>query len=240
MPMLVLCTRLQAQKYRMKSIAWERVEVTKVLDALPDASAASIAARYKASVDSVMAPALGVSRRAMSAGRPESLLGNWAADVLVDGSTATGMEPADFGLANVGGLRASMPDGGVRVGDIYLISPFQNTLVVLEMKGSDVLELMENIAAVGGEAVSSSVRMVISRNGRLVSATIGGEPIDAKRVYRIATLDYLAEGNDRMFALKKAVRRHELGLLVRDVMMEYIIKTRVIDSQMEGRIRVEN
>lgn len=39
-----------------------------------------------------MMPVLGLSRVAMAAGRPESLLGNWAADVLVEGSTATGLE----------------------------------------------------------------------------------------------------------------------------------------------------
>lgn len=238
MCILAFSTSLFAQKYRIRSIAWERVEVTNRLDAHPDPVAASIAARYKQSVDSVMAPALGVSRRAMSAGRPESLLGNWAADMLVEGSTATGMAAADMGLANVGGLRNSMPDGGVRAGDIYLISPFQNSLVVLEMKGSDVMELMQNIAAVGGEAVSSSVRMVITKDHQLVSATIGGEPIDANRTYRIATLDYLAEGNDKMYALKKAGKRHELDILIRDLLMESVIKHRVIDSKIEGRITV--
>lgn len=237
--LLLFATCVDAQKHKIKKIAWERVEVTKSLDAHPDAEAVAIAARYKSSVDSVMEPALGVSRIAMSAGRPESLLGNWAADVLVEGSTATGFEPADFGLANVGGLRATMPDGGVRVGDIYLISPFQNKLVVLEMKGKDVLELMHNIVAVGGEALSSSVRIVATRDRVLKSVKIGGEPINPKKIYKVATLDYLAEGNDKMYALKKAVKRHELGIVFRDLMMESIIKHRVIDSKIEGRITVE-
>ena len=90
---------------------------------------------YKARVDSTMMPVLGLSRVAMAAGRPESLLGNWAADVLVEGSTATGLERADMGLMNVGGLRNNMPEGVVRRGDVMLISPFENRLVVLEMLG---------------------------------------------------------------------------------------------------------
>ena len=84
----------------------------------------------------------------MNAKRPESLLSNWAADVMVEGGTATGLEPADMGLINMGGLRNNMPEGIVRRGDIMLISPFENRVVVLEMKGSDLLELMRNIAAV--------------------------------------------------------------------------------------------
>lgn len=230
---------LQAQSYRVHSFAWERVEVTSELDATPSAEAATLVAPYKARVDSMMAPVLGMSKVAMSSGRPESLLGNWAADVMVEGGTATGLEPADMGLINVGGLRNNMPEGIVRRGDIMLISPFENYVVVLEMKGSDLLELMHNIAAVRGEAVSSSVRMEISANGDLLSCTIGGKEIDHQRIYTIATIDYLAEGNDKMTALKKALKRHDTGLLARDVMMEYVLKHRVIDSKMEGRIVVK-
>ena len=137
---------------------------------------------------------------------------------------------------NVGGLRNNMPEGVVRRGDVMLISPFENRLVVLEMQGKDVKELMENIAARGGEGVSSSVRLVISPDRKVASATIGGKEIEDNRTYRIATLDYLAEGNDYMTALKKATKRHSLNMLVRDVMAESIIKSRVIDSKIEGRI----
>ena len=227
-----------AQQYKVKSTKWKRIEVTNELDAKPDSQALAIIAPYKVSVDSVMSPVLGMSRVAMNPNRPESLLSNWAADVMVEGSTATGLPAADMGLVNIGGLRNNMPKGIVRKGDIILISPFENSLVVLEMKGKDLLNLMQNIAAVGGEGVSSSVRLVISKDGKLISATINGEKISHKRTYTVATLDYLAEGNDKMYALKKAKKRHEIGLKTRDVMIESIIKHRIIDAKMEGRIAI--
>ena len=230
---------LQAQDYKVRSFCWERIEVTSDLDATPSAEAANIVAPYKASVDSMMAPPLGLSRVAMSPKRPESLRSNWAADVMIEGGTATGLEPADMGLVNIGGLRNNMPEGIVRRGDIMLISPFENYVVVLEMKGKDLLELMRNIAAVKGEGVSSSVRMEISSDGDLLSCTIGGKEIDPNRIYTVATIDYLAEGNDKMYALKKAVKRHDIGILARDIMMEYVIKHRVIDSKIEGRIIIK-
>ena len=233
------CNPAFAQDYKVRSFAWERVEVTSKLDAIPSAEAAALVAPYKASVDSMMAPVLGLSRVAMSARRPESLLSNWAADVMIEGGTATGLEPADMGLFNIGGLRNNMPEGIVRRGDIMPISPFENRVVVLEMKGVDLLELMHNIAAVKGEGVSSSVRMEISADGELLSCTVGGKEIDPQRIYTVATIDYLAEGNDKMYALKKAVKRHETGLLARDVMMEYVLKHRVIDSKIEGRIVIK-
>lgn len=229
-----------AQQYKVKSTKWKRIEVTSELDAKPDSQALAIIAPYKVSVDSVMSPVLGMSRVAMNPNRPESLLSNWAADVMVEGSTATGLPAADMGLVNIGGLRNNMPKGIVRKGDVILISPFENSLVVLEMKGKDLLRLMQNIAAVGGEGVSSSVRLVISKDGKLISATINGEKISHKRTYTVATLDYLAEGNDKMYALKKAKKRHEIGLKTRDVMIESIIKHRIIDAKMEGRIIIEH
>ena len=228
-----------AQQYKVRSFAWERVEVTSRLDSVPSAEAMAVVAPYKARVDSIMAPPLALSRVAMLAGRPESLLGNWAADVMVEGGTATGLKPADMGLFNVGGLRNSMPEGIVRRGDIILISPFENYVVVLELKGSDLLELMRNIAATKGEGVSGSVRMEITPDGGLLSCTIGGGEIDPHRTYTVATIDYLAEGNDKMYALKKALKRHETGLLARDAMMEYVLKHQVIDSKIEGRITVK-
>lgn len=227
-----------AQQYKVKSTKWKRIEVTSELDAKPDSQALAIIAPYKVSVDSVMSPVLGMSRVAMNPNRPESLLSNWAADVMVEGSTATGLPAADMGLVNIGGLRNNMPKGIVRKGDVILISPFENSLVVLEMKGKDLLKLMQNIAAVGGEGVSSSVTLVISKDGKLISATINGEKISHKRTYTVATLDYLAEGNDKMYALKKAKKRHEIGLKTRDVMIESIIKHRIIDAKMEGRITI--
>ena len=233
------------EKYKVRSIAWERLEVTAALDATPEAEAFEIVKPYKHSVDSVMMPFLGVSRTAMSAGRPESLLGNWAADVMVETSTATGLERADLGVVNVGGLRNNMPEGNVRRGDVMLISPFQNNVVDRldfdegMVQGSDLQQLMCDIAAVHGEAVSSSVRLVITKDGKLVSATIGGQPIDPMRTYRLATIDYLLDGNDKLYSMKRHGKVYPMNMLSRDAMSEYIIKTKVIDSKLEGRIVVQ-
>lgn len=223
-----------------RRIVTERIEVTNRLDERPDAEALKILGRYKPSVDSVVAPVLGESLVGMSSGRPESLLSNWVADVLVEFSDFQGNGRADIGLVNVGGLRNNMPKGIVRRGDILLISPFDNRLAIVQLKGCDVQELMRNIAVRMGEGVSREVRMVITKDGKLVDAKIGGKPIDPERIYRVATLDYLAEGNDGMTALKKAVKLDVSNLYARDCMMQSIQRAKKITSAMEGRIVVQN
>ena len=70
---------------------------------------------------------------------------------VIEGGTATGLEAADMGLVNIGSLRSEMPDGIITKGNIMQISPFDNYIVVLEMRGKDMIELMHEIAAVGGD-----------------------------------------------------------------------------------------
>ena len=222
-----------------KQIITERIEVTNRLDAQPDREAMTIMERYKPAVDSVMAPVLGESLVGMSAGRPESLLSNWAADVMVEYSDFLDGKRADLGLVNVGGLRNNLPQGTVRRGNIILISPFDNRLAIVQLKGSDLTALMQDIAAVHGEGVSHEVRMTITSDGKLLDATISGQPIDPERTYRIATLDYLTEGNDKLYSLKKAIRVDVSDLFTRDCMMKYVREHSPITSKIEGRIMVK-
>lgn len=223
-----------------RKISSSRIEVTSCLDATPDSDAFAIVVDYKVAVDSMMAPVLGESLVGMAVDRPESSLSNWAADVMVEFSDFENGTKADLGLVNMGGLRNNMPKGVVRTGDIILISPFNNKLSIVYLKGSDLLSLFQDIAHVHGEGVSREVRLVITKDGQLVSAMVGGQPINPERIYRIATLDYLAEGNDKMYALKKAQKLVVSDLFTRDCMMQSIQRAKVITSQIEGRITIKD
>jgi len=226
---------MAAQQHTWKG---HRIEVTSDLDANPDKAALAILEPYKSSVDSVMAPILGQSSIGMSAARPESLLSNWAADVMVEFSDFHNGKKADMGLINVGGLRNNMPKGIVRRGDIILIAPFQNKLALVTLKGRDLKQLFRNIAAVHGEGVSKEVQLVIDKEGNLIKARLNGKKIRRWRKYRVATLDYLAEGNDKMHALKKARKLVVSEIYTRDAMMQSIQRAGTINASMEGRITV--
>ncbi len=212
------------------------MEVTNRLDENPDPNVLKVIAPYRVSVDSVIAPVLGKSTVGMSASRPESLLSNWAADVMVELSEFDGGKRADLGVINVGGLRNNMPKGDVRKGDIMLISPFENKLVVVYLKGEDLLGLMKDIAAVHGEGISREVRMQITKAGELKDVKISGKSIEPEQIYRVATLDYLAEGNDKLYSFKKALQIKESGMLSRDAMMESVKRAGTITASIEGRI----
>ena len=237
----ILENALSAQNYRLSRVRPSRYEVTSALDLIPDQAAMDFVKPYTAAVDSLRMPFVGRSAVQMDANRPESRLTNWVADVMKwAGERLT--EHVDMGLCNKGGLRASMPKGIVRKGDILAIAPFENNLSVLKLKGSDLTHLFENIAYTGGEGVSRGVQLVIDKSKRaLVSATLN-EPIDPERIYTIATLDYLADGNDKLTALKNAVDRHDTTIPVRDLLADYFAwlneQSKEAEAEVEGRIKV--
>lgn len=235
---LMLPVALSAQKYRLAGVKAGRYEVTKVLDARPDSGALRIVAPFRQAVDSMRAPVLGESEMAMRADRPESLLSNFVSDVLREASVRVGKK-ADIGMCNIGGLRSAMPQGTVTYGDVLEIAPFENRLCVLTLTGEKLMELTEQIAAVGGEGVSG-LRLAITVDGRLLSAEVNGKPIDRHALYTIATLDYLAEGNDKMYALKEHVYKAATDIPVRDLIVEAIRRAhaegRKVTAKMEGRI----
>ena len=238
---ILLLVGCKSHHYTLQSLHPHRIEVTKALDTHPSAEAEAFIAPFRAGVDSLRAPYIGQSEMYMTSGRPESLLSNWVADALVAAGLRMGYQP-DLGICTIGGLRAAMPTDTVRRGDILSISPFENFFTILKMKGSDVQALMQDIAAVHGEGVSSSARLVITKDGKLKSATIAGKPIDPDATYVIATLDYLADGNDKLYSLKRSTERIVTEDPVREILMTHL---RLLDQEgkkatakIEGRISI--
>ena len=230
-----------SQNYTLKSIDAQRLEVTRAYDFHPDGEALAIIAPYKQGVDSIMTPVLGISDSKMDASRPESTLSNLFADILRDSSKLYGKK-ADLAICNMGGLRASLPEGEVTVGNIMAIAPFENRFCLLTMRGSDLQSLFQEIAKNGGEGISGATLQITS-DGKLLSAQVGGKRIQPNKIYRIATLDYLAEGNDGMVSFKKCLSKDIQDILVRDVYMNYIRSIsqqgKTLSAQVEGRILVD-
>ena len=216
-----------------------------LFDVVPDAETANFLAPFKASVDSIMSPVVGRVACDMDADRPESKLSNLLADILIWAGKDFDEKPV-FSVYNMGGIRASLEKGDVTIGDVIEVAPFENKICFMTMKGSQVMTLFEQIAARGGEGVSHSVKAVISKDGKLKSLKINGEDVNPDAEYRIATIDYLAEGNDGMPAFTHGTNRkmltdksNNLRFIIMDYFREETKQGRVVDAEIEGRITVE-
>ena len=200
---------------------------------------------FSEKVDAQMSPVLGEAAEALEPYRPESPLGNLLPDALMWAGSLYDEKP-DFAVYNIGGMRASLAKGKITIGDVFEVAPFENYLCFVTLTCDKVRELMEQIAYRGGEGVSSEVRMVITKDNKLKRVTIGGKEIDPAAKYRIATIDYVSHGNDRMVAFKSCTDRHDCTgeeALARGVLMKYVkAKTAAgerVSSKIEGRITVE-
>ena len=146
--------------------------------------------------------------------------------------------------AKIDSMMYRVTEGAVTCGNIYEILPFENSLCVVTLKGVYLNHLFENIAARGGEGVSG-VQLQITKDGKLLRAAVAGKPVVDDKLYTVATIDYLADGNDGMTALIQGEKRDcPPGATLRGLFMDYVERQtaagKKITSRMEGRITVED
>lgn len=168
----------------------------------------------------------------------ESVMGDMVADAMLS------VHPEyDLAVTNSGGLRQDIDAGPVRVGDLISAFPFPNTIVKLEMKGSDMRALFEHGAGLtnGILQVSKWVEIVYDETKpigqRISSCKIKGIPLDDKRTYKVLTSNFLADGGDGFLAFKKALSYKNTGFEILQSMVRYLKSFDSYDPRIEGRVR---
>ena len=244
--LLALTLSLTACKsqHSVSSVSRSVIVVDSHYDSIPNVDAVKFLSSYKAKVDSIMSPVVGHSAKVMIAERPESPLSNLLSDILVCAGNKYGERP-DFGIYNIGGMRASLPQGEVTFGHILEVAPFENKICFFTMQGSDVMGLFREIAALKGEGVSHSVKLKVSAEGKLLSASINDIPVDESKTYRVASIDYLAEGNDHMPSFKRHTdlnspkgSENDMRNIISSYFREKEQQGIIVDSDVEGRIDI--
>ena len=234
-----------ASHYQLTDVSRTRIIVDKSYDVSPDAQAVAFLAPYKHQVDSIMGPVVGQVAHDMAAERPESDLSNLLPDIFMHMAKEYNEAP-DFAVYNMGGIRAGLVKGKVTYGDVLDVAPFENKICFVTLKGDKVMELFSQIAHRGGEGLSRGVQLEITKDGKLLSARLYGKAIDPEANYRVATIDYLVQGNDGLTAFKSGTNlnsptdeKNNARFVIRDYFLEMSKQGKVVDSKVEGRIVVE-
>ena len=170
---------------------------------------------------------------------PESELSNWVADEYIRAVQEITGKRVDVSFANFGGIRAPMPDGDVLVDDIMSMFPFKNKFCYVELRGSDLRAIYNQLA--GNMQVIGGAKLTV-KDGKLVDVLVGGEPLDDNRVYGVATIDFLLDGGDNLHIGRGAVSLQILDKNVIDVMMPYVksltAEGKDIVYQKDGRVEI--
>lgn len=227
-------------KYHVVGAEGEQLIVDAHWDGKVTERAVAMLAPFKHQIDSVMSSVLGESEVNMGRVRPESELPNLVADLLREAARKEIGRKADVGIINIGGVRTTLAKGPITMANVYEILPFENALCVLTFKGDVLQRAMEEIARRNGEGLSG-VRMLIGPNKELKRVEVNGKPIRPEATYTVATVDYVAEGNDGMPSLaqyEEGIFRPERTL--RSIFQEYVeqctAQGKKITSRVEGRV----
>ena len=175
--------------------------------------------------------------------QPDLPLGNLVADALrAKGSDYFGV-PMDFAITNYGGIRIPMPEGAVTLDDIESMFPFKNYMCYAKVRGEGLQRLFAQLAKTQAFQPVSGARVKVKAH-ELVEAEVGGKPIDPKRLYNVATIDFLLSGGDQIAIGALAEDVILTPVLIRDVMLEYVqameAKGKTIDYESDGRVVMED
>jgi 2',3'-cyclic-nucleotide 2'-phosphodiesterase (5'-nucleotidase family) len=165
----------------------------------------------------------------------ETPIGNFAADVLREAAGA------DVAIMNTGGIRAPIPRGPVTVADVYSTFPFDNTIVVVPMTGSDLRQLLDFIARRVGKGDFAQVSgLSFDITGDYASdVRVAGKPLERDRIYRVATIDFLYEGGAGYSLFRQAGPAEATGLFQNEAAVSFLRRHPNYRFRTEGRIAWE-
>jgi len=204
----------------------------------PDSALLADLAGYRTQVAARVAEVLAVAPERLVKARPESALGGLVADALLAAARARADHPVHLSMLNNGGLRAPIAAGDVTAGSIYELMPFENALTVVQLPGSKVLELADQIASRGGEPIAGFSFGIAGPDGGARDVRVDGDPVEPQRMYWLATADFIANGGGGFGALAEPLARQDFDLLVREAIIAHVRELGRLSDRAPGRIRL--
>jgi len=200
----------------------------------PDPAVLKVLEPWQRKIDQKMNTVLGVAIAPLPKTHPtqDSPLYDLVADVYRE---KTGTQIA---LANTGGIRTDLPAGPITYGKLFEILPFENTLVTLNLTGTQLKRtLAVMLTAVSGVRAVYDVSK--PKNERLVSVTLAdGSPLIDRATYSVTVNDFMLAGGDDYTELARGTEITDTGILLRDALSEYISSKMTLEPRVDGRLEI--
>ncbi|MEC4050547.1 5'-nucleotidase [Flavobacterium sp. SUN046] len=160
-----------------------------------------------------------------SKGEWQTNIGCFLADITLEKSNVVYQkrenQKIDICFLNHGGIRTIIPIGNVSARNAYEVMPFENSAVVVSLKGEQILEIINYIISEKKPHPLAGMSFTIDKNGMAKNILIQGLPFDKDKIYNVVTSDYLSNGGDNMVFFKKAVKRIDTDYKLRNLMIDY-------------------
>lgn len=227
------------EKPRLREVAVSQVRIDSTL--AEDESLRTFIAPYREHLNAVLDSALCYAPITLTKedGPRNTSLGNLMADILLErASLVLGRREGptvDMALMNHGGIRSTISRGPVTERTAYQVMPFENQLVVVALKGSAVLQMVEFLRQAGVPHPVAGLHIALDPEGNLDTLLVRGEPVEASRTYYVATSDYLLGGGDRMDFLQENEAVITTGYTLRNALVDYFKKVDTLKATVDRR-----
>lgn len=206
----------------------------------PDEGYVNRLAELQKPIESLMAEVIGKTTAPIDGSREtcraqECEMGNLVADAMLDRAADQG---ATIAIQNGGGLRASIDEGDITMGEVLTVLPFSNTLATVQLSGADVVDALENgVSDVENGAgrfpqvsgLKYSFDLSKSAGERISDVMIKGEDdswtaIDPEGTYIIVTNNYMRGGGDGYGTFAEGENPYDFGPPLEQVLADFIAK----------------
>ena len=195
---------------------------------------------YKLQLDDAMNVILAELEEDLIKEQPESSLGNHIAEITYWCAENNSDKAIDFAISNYGGIRVPyINKGSLKVSDAYQIMPFDNYIVVLQVSGEIINELVDKMASNGGWPTYNLSYEI--KDNQAQNIKIQGRQFDVNKNYTFALTDYLANGGDKLSFLK-GLEHENTNVYLRDAIMNFwrykSNKSEQIKAIKDGRVKI--
>lgn len=202
-----------------------------------------IIAPYKTELESKMNSKISYTAVDLNKSGDNSNLGNLLADFTFEGGNEWAKKNGipngiDAALINVGGIRSTIGAGDILTKSIYEVMPFENEVIIVKMKGSDLKGLFDYYSTTQKNNPISHL-YIETDSGKLIKELINGKEVNPNHDYYIATSDYLAMGGDNMKFFSKG-ELISTGIKLRDLFLEKFKANSQIVAPTDVRLNFKN
>lgn len=203
----------------------------------PDAETAEMVEERVAEAEAGMDRVIGFADVDLTrGGEGETRMGNLVCDAMREEVSA------DFAFTNLGGIRDEIPAGPITPRQVFRVLPFGNSLMVFEMDGRLLKEVIEYRVSAGHHGVYMSGAKIVYNKARpdydrITFFEVGGETWDPDRIYRVVTSDFLAAGNAGLYMLPTIPEDKTMrtSTTIMDATVHYIERHSPMGDPMDGR-----
>ncbi|MCW4468940.1 5'-nucleotidase C-terminal domain-containing protein [Flavobacterium sp. MFBS3-15] len=174
----------------------------------------------------------------------QTAIGNLMADVTLEAADKVlftrEKRHADICLLNHGGIRAILPKGDITTRTAFEIMPFENSLVVIALKGEQIREIADYLIKEKKPHPLAGMEILLDKDATMVKdITVEGKPLEIGKIYNVATSDYLSNGGDNMEFFKRGIATYDLDYKLRNVFIDYFKSTDTIYASKSLRVITE-